>query len=64
MMLRNKAAITARFGRFIDLDKWWEKAIELGTDEKTWLDARKVMSFEEFLSSKPWNNPIVNNLRS
>jgi hypothetical protein len=64
MMLRNKDIISKKFGKFIDVNKWWEKAMELGTDEKAWLDTRKVMSFEEFLSSKPWDNPKVNNLRS
>ena len=59
MMLRNKTAITSRFGHFIDVDRWWKKAIELGVDEKIWLDAHKVMSFEEFLSTKPWNYSTV-----
>ena len=56
MMNRNKAAIKERFGNFINVDKWWQKAMEIGHDEKKWLDERKVMSFEEFLETKPWNN--------
>jgi len=60
MMKRNKAAIIARFGRFIAVEQWWEKAKDLGADEKAWLDAKKVMSFEEFLSSKPWESMVKN----
>jgi len=55
MMLRNKAAIQERFGRYIDLDKWWEQAKVYGKDEKAWLDERKVTTFEKLLESKPWN---------
>lgn len=58
MMERNKAAITNRFGRFIDVDKHWDQAIECGKDEKVWLDARKIMTFEDFITNKPWE---VNN---
>ena len=55
MMLRNKSAIQSRFGRYIDIDKNWSKAIELGTDEKAWLDLHKVITFEELLTTKPWD---------
>lgn len=54
MMKRNKEAITNRFGRYIDVDKHWNKAIELGQDERTWLEKRQVISFEELLVKKPW----------
>ena len=57
MMERNKEAIVERFGRFIDVDKWWEKAKELGEDEKLWLDKRKIMTFEQLLKTKPWDRP-------
>ena len=56
MMNRNKAAITERFGRYIDVDKWWEKAKEFGKGEKEWLDSNKKLSFEELLEQRPWNN--------
>jgi len=56
MMSRNKAAIKERFGRFINVDKWWQKAMELGHEEKQWLDARKKMSFEQLLETQPWNH--------
>ena len=55
MMERNRATIKERFGRYIDLDKWWDKAIEYGKDEKSWLDERKVTSFGDLLKDKPWN---------
>ena len=56
MMERNASAITERFGRFIDVDKEWFRAIEYGKEEKAWLDERKIMSFEQLLEVKPWNN--------
>jgi glycosyltransferase involved in cell wall biosynthesis len=55
MMLRNKEAISNRFGRFINVNKWWDKAKELGQDERKWLTDRQVMSFEQLLEAKPWN---------
>lgn len=56
MMARNKEILRNRFGCYIDSDKWWTKAIEIGEEEKRWLDSRKVMTFEEFLEKKPWLN--------
>lgn len=55
MMLRNKKAITERFGRYIDVDKEWENSKRYGADEKLWLDAHKVITFEELLKLKPWD---------
>lgn len=56
MMNRNKAAISERFGKYINVNKWWQKAMALGQDEKKWLDERKIMTFEELLERKPWEN--------
>jgi hypothetical protein len=56
MMHRNANAIKERFGRFVNIEKWWSKAMELGKDEKAWLDSRKIMTFEQLLERKPWNN--------
>lgn len=56
MMNRNKAALQERFGRFINIDKWWQGAMELGANERKWLDARKVMTFDQLLKRKPWEN--------
>lgn len=58
MMERNEKAISERFGKFINVRDWWEKAKEIGKDEKAWLDARKIMSFEELLIKKPWDEII------
>lgn len=55
MMNRNKAAIIERFGNYIDVDKWWQKAMVYGKDEKAWLDDRKIMTFEQLLERKPWD---------
>lgn len=56
MMERNKGIITERFGRYLDINKWWDKAIELGQDEHKWLNERKVITFENLLTTKPWDN--------
>src|SRR3972149_21538 len=55
MMQRNRKALTERFGKYINIDKWWSKAIEIGTNEKNRLEVRKIMSFEQLLTSKPWD---------
>jgi hypothetical protein len=55
MMERNKDMIISRFGRYIDVEANWEKAKELGKDEKAWLDSRKVTTFEQLLIDSPWN---------
>ena len=56
MMGRNKHAITRRFGKFINVDLWWKKAIELGQEEKDWLDQRRKFTFEELLKTRPWDS--------
>ena len=56
MMERNKKIISSRFGQFIDVNKWWDKAKQYGKNEKEWLDERKKISFEQLLKTKPWNN--------
>lgn len=56
MMERNKKIISERFGRYIKVDKWWDKAIELGREEREWLVANQVMSFEEWIAKMPWED--------
>lgn len=56
MMNRNKSAIHERFGKFINLNEWWESAKELGKNEKEWLDSRKIMTFDQLLVEKPWDS--------
>lgn len=58
MMERNEPTITKRFGKFIKVKEWWDRAKELGKDEKAWLDARKIMSFEQLIEQKPWEKTI------
>ncbi len=55
MMLRNEKMLNERFGKFIDVRKWWDKAIQLGAKEKSWLDSHKIMDFETLLKLQPWN---------
>ena len=56
MMDRNKNIISERFGKYINVNNWWEKAKVYGKDEKEWIDDRKIMSFEQLLETKPWNS--------
>lgn len=53
MMKRNAKALADRFKQ-IDPEKEWQRAIDRGKQEKAWLDARKVMTFEELMAKKPW----------
>lgn len=62
MMTRNKSALIRRFGRYLDVNVWWEKAIALGTNEKKWLDSKKIMSFEELLNKRPWDDSMRNSM--
>ena len=54
MMERNKAMIINKFGRFINVEAYWTRAMETGKEEKLWLDSRRIMSFEDLLQKKPW----------
>jgi len=56
MMHRNTPTITERFGKYLNVEEWWTRAIHFGQDEKTWLDERKIMTFEQLLESTPWNS--------
>lgn len=56
MMLRNKKAITERFGRFINVEQSWSQAIEIGQNEREWLLSHQKLTFEELVRTKPWNN--------
>lgn len=42
-------------------DPLWAKAIELGKDEKAWLDERKIMTVDEMLQNQPWNEANITN---
>ena len=55
MMLRNKPAIQERFGRYLDIDKYWREAIAVGLEERAWLEEHQIMTFEQFIAQKPWN---------
>ena len=56
MMERNKVIIDSRFGAYINTKKWWDKAVECGERERKWLSDRQIMTFEEFLLKRPWDN--------
>lgn len=55
MMNRNKDKIIKRFGRYIDVDEWWDRAIAYGQNEKKWLKANQKMTFEQLLKRRPWD---------
>jgi hypothetical protein len=55
MMKRNEKMINEKFGRYINTTKWWDKAIELGHDEREWLLSKQQISFEELLIKRPWD---------
>jgi len=56
MMSRNKEAITNRFGKYLNVQDWWQRSMIYGKDEKAWLDENKKVTFEQLLERKPWNN--------
>ena len=55
MMNRNKAILTERFGKYLKVDQFWDQAIQYGEDEKTWLDSRRIISFQGLLEAQPWD---------
>lgn len=63
MMKRNEQAIMRRFGKFINVKDWWNKAIELGENERQWMLKHQVMSFEEMLERRPWDECPRNSIR-
>lgn len=56
MIQRNAGIIEERFGLSINKNGCYEQAKEWAKDEKAWLDDRKIMSFEELLERRPWDN--------
>jgi len=38
----------------VNVDKWWEKAADLGKEEHKWLMENKKYDFLELLNKKPW----------
>ncbi len=53
MMKRIGPTLKERFK--LDVAGHWDKAIELGTDERKWLLDRQKMSYQEYLDTRPWN---------
>jgi len=63
MFRRNEPFLRNKFGRYIDINKMWPEAMRLGQAEKEWLDAHKIMTFEEMLELQPWkeDEPVTGN---
>jgi len=55
MMERNRAFLQNRFGAYIDYNKYWRRAIEVGFEEHKWLLEHQKLSFETLLLQMPWN---------
>ena len=55
MMKRNEEAIIKRFGKFINVKKFWSKAISLGIDERNWMLDHRITTFNQLLKDKPWD---------
>lgn len=53
MMRRIAPTLKKRSG--LDIDQWWDKAKALGADERRWLVANQVMSYDEYLAGRPWD---------
>jgi glycosyltransferase involved in cell wall biosynthesis len=60
MMKRNEKALKSRFGKWFDPQKHWKEAIKLGHKEKLWLDKHRVMTFNELLKKRPWDQEVKN----
>lgn len=56
MMKRNKKALQEHFGKYLKIDEYWQRAMEIGRNEREWLLKRQKMSFEQLLQLKPWNS--------
>ena len=54
MMKRNKKRIDERFGKFIDVNRYWNQAMQFGEKERRWMLDNQVMTFDQFLKDKPY----------
>ena len=59
-MLRNRDKLIMRFGKWLDVKRHWQIAMDMGRGEKNWLDGIKVMSYEELLTERPWDDYPMN----
>lgn len=50
--LKGEASIRKLYG--IKINDWWPKAKEIAEDAWTWMQANQKISFQEFLTTKPW----------
>ena len=56
MMNRNKEVLNKKFGKYLNTDDLWHKAMAVGNEERKWLNERRIMSFKEFVTNKPWED--------
>lgn len=40
----------------VNVKRHWDAAKTIGREDKAWLDERKVMSYNEFVTNQPWND--------
>lgn len=55
MMKRNLPILKNRFGKYANFDKWWQRAMDWGKDEREWLERKQKLTFEQLLELKPWD---------
>lgn len=55
MMLRNRDTIIERFGKYINIKEYWNKAKIIGKEEREWLKKKQKITFEQLLENPPWN---------
>jgi glycosyltransferase involved in cell wall biosynthesis len=58
MMERNKEKIERQFN--IRCSTFWDRAKQMGQEEKDWLDSKKIITFEELLAKRPWDEYLYN----
>jgi len=59
MIERNIDLVNKRFGWRENIRNFVPRAIELGQRERAWLEERQIMTFQEWLDLKPWEQPDV-----
>jgi glycosyltransferase involved in cell wall biosynthesis len=60
MVKRNMKSLNVRFGKYFKPERHLAEARRLAANERKWLDSKRVMSFNQLLRSRPWDQEIKN----
>ena len=60
MMQRNKKVLIERFGKYLNVERQWDKAKALGKEEREWILDAQVTTFESLLQNPPWDRGTPN----